>query len=122
MTFPSCWDGQLGDHDVAGVTADTAHFAYFDRRTDSCPAGFAHRVAELRETVWFRYTGDGSDVALSSDLAMARQGMPVAPGTTAHADFWNAWVQTGGVHGGMVGMVRDCINAPLKKQPGWCNP
>jgi hypothetical protein len=115
ITFPSCWDGQLSDHTVNGNTSDNSHYAYYlnSGKGDSCPDGFPIKTPELRETVWWDYQGSGSDVALVSDLMMADMGTPVVPGTTAHADFWNTWVQTGGTFGGLVGLVHDCINTKV---------
>lgn len=109
VEFPSCWDGLKNDHEAAGNTADFSgggdvvnHLAYTVK--GACPAGFPVKLAELRETVSWSYQGDGTDVYLSSDP-------PGGPyGYTMHADFWNTWIQTGGVFGGMAGMVRDCIN------------
>ncbi len=110
IDFPSCWDGRLNDHAAAGNTADFSgaggvvnHLAYAVK--SSCPPGFPVKLAELRQTVSWKYQGNGADVYLSSDPA----GGPY--GYTMHADFWNTWVQTGGRFNGMVGMVKDCINA-----------
>lgn len=112
IDFPSCWDGKLNDHAVAGNTADfsgshaiTQHLAYAKRST--CPAGFPHKLAELRVTVNWDYTGDGRDIMLSSDPINGPYGL------TMHADFWNTWVQTGGRFGGLVGMVKDCVNTKV---------
>jgi hypothetical protein len=52
-----------------------------------CPAGFPKKVVQLRETIQFAYTGDGTDVALSSDHPGD------LPGESMHADFWNTWMQ-----------------------------
>ena len=110
IDFPTCWDGKLNDHTVKGNTADFSgthkninqHLAYAKR--SNCPAGFPHKLTELRITVNWKYAGNGKDVMLSSDP-------PNGPyGLTMHADFWNTWVQTGGKHGGMVGMVKECVN------------
>jgi hypothetical protein len=109
VDFPTCWDGVLNDHGVAGNTADYSgsggvvnHLAY---ERDGCPAGFSRKLAELRVTVQWEYAGDGRDIYLSSDPV----GGPY--GYTMHADFWNTWVQTGGAFNGMVGMVKDCVNS-----------
>jgi len=117
---PTCWDGQYGQRGD-GNTSDNAHLRHVVGGT--CPAGFDHRIAELRMTVKW---GDGTaafwrqgSVALASDVMQRDMGNPVAAGQTLHGDFWNTWVQTGGAHGGMEGMVRSCIVSPSK--PGWCN-
>jgi hypothetical protein len=109
IDFPSCWDGKLNDHTVAGNTADfsgshaiTQHLAYASGST--CPVGFPNKLPELRVTVNWDYTGNGQDITLSSDPVNGPYGL------TMHADFWNTWVQTGGRYGGLVGMVKNCIN------------
>lgn len=117
LTFPSCWDGRLNSHKLSGDTSDTNHFRFYAKR-GGCPPGFSRRVPELRETVKWDYRGDGSNVALTSDLRQRAMGNPVASGQTLHGDYLNSWRQTGGVHGGLVGMVRSCINA---KPASWCN-
>lgn len=117
VDFPSCWDGKLAAHNVPGDTRDSAHYAFASKH--ACPAGFPIKMTELRETFKWDYQGDGSDVALSSDLVQRKAGNMVKPGQTLHADFWNTWVQTGGAHGGLVGMVRSCINAATPAS--WCN-
>lgn len=109
IDFPTCWDGVLNNHNVDGNTADYSgshpvvqHLAYVNG--NQCPAGFSHKLAELRVTVNWNYKGNGNDVYLSSDPVNGPYGL------TMHADFWNTWLQTGGRFGGMVGMVKDCIN------------
>lgn len=109
IDFPSCWDGNQNNHETAGNTADfsgthqiTQHLAYANG--SQCPQGFSHKLAELRVTVNWNYQGNGSNVYLSSDPQNGPYGL------TMHADFWNTWTQTGGHFGGMVGMVKDCIN------------
>lgn len=92
VSFPTCWDGQLNDHAVMGDTTDTEHVVYPVRK--SCPAGFPHKLPELRMTLKWNYQGDGRDVTLAS-------GSPY----TMHGDFWNTWVQTG-----LEQMVDQCIN------------
>lgn len=109
IDFPSCWDGKLNDHSITGNTADHSdsggvvnHLAYAEG--GKCPAAFPRKLAELRVTVNWKYTGNGKDIMLASDMP----GQPA--GRTLHADFWNTWVQTGGAFGGMVGMVQKCVN------------
>ena len=101
VTFPSCWDGVAPAHSDSDVgdTQDTAHYAFAKRGV--CPAGFPNKVIELRETIQYAYTGDGSDLTLSSDAMLGG-----AHGSSMHGDFWNAWVQTG-----LVKMVHDCITS-----------
>ncbi|HEX2234932.1 MAG TPA: DUF1996 domain-containing protein, partial [Actinomycetota bacterium] len=92
ISFPTCWDGQLNDHATMGDTTDTEHVVYPVRK--ACPAGFPHKLPELRMTLKWDYQGDGRDVTLAS-------GSPY----TMHGDFWNTWVQTG-----LEQMVDQCIN------------
>ena len=98
VNFPSCWNGTApghpGDPGLEGVvdteygdTRDNAYFTYPTNKT-ACPASHPIEVVQLRETVQYAYTGDGSDVALTSDH-------DVAPGSSYHVDFWNTWDQSG---------------------------
>lgn len=100
IAFPQCWDGVLPNHSPSdiGATDDNKHYAY--REGQTCPAGFPHKMIDLRETLQFQYTGAGNDVELSSD-AMAG----TTDGASLHADFWNAWDASG-----LQSMVRNCIN------------
>lgn len=122
VTFPSCWDGVLPNHSASdmGDTRDNAHYAFANRRTDTCPSTHPVKVTELRET--FKW-GDNTPgywrnkyPALTTDLMQRQMGNPVKAGQTAHADFWNTWEQkastpgTPTLHGGFDGMVQDCIN------------
>lgn len=118
VTFPSCWDGQLNDHNKTGDTTDSNHVRY-PVNANKCPVGFPYKMPELRETIKWDYQGDGSDVALTSDLMQRHMGNPVQSGQTLHADFWNTWVQTGGVHNGLTGMVDSCIK--VYNPANWCN-
>ncbi len=99
-------------------TRDDAHFRSVDE-SKQCPGRFTHKMVELRETIKWDYRGDGRDVALTSDLLQRAAGNPVESGQTLHADFWNTWVQTGGVHGGLEGMIQSCIRAA--NPAAWCN-
>lgn len=111
IDFPSCWNGVLPRHSSTqvGNTNDNALFAY---RLDSrnCPAGFPVKTVALRITIQFQYTGRGTDLMLSSDH-MAN----TTDGRSLHADFWNAWVQTG-----FQTMVRNCINPGLNRTAALC--
>ena len=106
----SCWDSvnprTLPTHDPAyvGDTRDNAHFAYPVAR--KCPAGFAIQVTALRETVQFNYVGDGSDVALSSDLEKGMTG-----GRSLHGDFWQSWqLHPDGRTSTLQDYVTKCVN------------
>jgi hypothetical protein len=108
IDFPSCWDGRLNSHTGDANTADHSgtpgavvnHFAYVVRK--ACPAGFTHRVPDLRMTISWDYRGDGKDVSLSS-------GHP----NTMHGNYWNTWVQSG-----LQEMIDRCINTTLRHPHG----
>lgn len=105
VNFPSCWTGTPPSHpgdpgntapnDQYGDTRDNnygvtgAHtsndFIYPTNKT-ACPASHPIEVVQLRETIAYDYTGDGTDVVLTSDGS-------AAPGSTMHVDFWNTWDQ-----------------------------
>lgn len=133
VNFPSCWNGVLpnhpGDPNMVGVTdneyGDTRDnnngvagtftsndFIYPTNKT-ACPASHPIEVTQLRETVQYAYTGDGTDVALSSDFD--HNGNLVSQrGSTFHADFWNTWQQAG-----FVQFVQDCIQTAAEAS---CDP
>lgn len=100
IDFPSCWDGVLPNHsaDEVGNTNDSAHYRYTKKHV--CPAGFTHGVTALRETIQFAYTGDGTDVGLTSDPMMG-----VTDGQSLHADFWNTWRQDE-----FTQFIKQCVN------------
>lgn len=108
INFPSCWDGVLPAHldDEVGDTRDSAHYTYPTNKL-ACPAEFPRELVQLRETIQFAYTGDGTDVELGSDMG-------AAPGSTFHADFWNTWDQAE-----LVRFVRDCIQTTTTRD---CTP
>ena len=99
VDFPSCWDGVLPKHSSSDVgnTTDNAHYAYPVK--NACPSAFPNRMVQLRETIQFQYTGNGTDVELSSDPMTGK-----TDGQSMHADFWNAWVQSG-----LQSMVAHCV-------------
>ena len=107
VNFPSCWNGNApghpGDPGLEGVTdseygdtRDNADWTYPTNKT-ACPASHPIEVVQLRETVQYVYTGDGTDVALSSD----HEGMS---GSSYQVDFWNTWNQAG-----LVEYVNRCV-------------
>jgi hypothetical protein len=130
VNFPSCWNGVMpnhpGDSGVQPGTGSEPHdLEYLDTRDNNygaagsgpwtsndfiypanktaCPASHPREVTQLRETVSFDYTGDGTDVALSSDFN--HDGVLVAPrGSTFHVDFWNTWDQTA-----FVSFINRCV-------------
>ena len=100
ISFPSCWDGVLPNHSAkdVGDTNDNAHYTYPVNK--QCPPAFPHKMVSLVETIQFEYTGDGTDVELSSD-----QMMGTSDGQSMHADFWNTWDQAA-----FEQVVRNCVN------------
>ncbi len=107
VKFPTCWDGQLNNHTVAGNTADfvgdpsstiTQHVAY--RVGNQCPVGFPVKIPELRYVSSWSYKGNGRNIQVSSGM-----GTGAGKGYTWHADFWNTWPEDS-----MQAMVSTCIN------------
>nr|MBA2427632.1 DUF1996 domain-containing protein [Actinomycetota bacterium] len=105
INFPTCWTGVLNDHNKRGNTADfhgaasrpvKNQLAYVTKA--GCPAGFPHKLPQLRLALQWDYRGNGRDLTLSSS---AHDGVPF----NMHADFWNTWVQSG-----LKDMVDRCIN------------
>lgn len=106
--FPSCWNGKAPNHRDAtdrGDTQDSANYAYPTKvkgqTLKQCPAGFPNKMVTLTETIQFAYVGNGSDVALSSDLMAGKK-----DGSTMHADFWNTWDKPG-----LDQFVRNCVTS-----------
>jgi len=106
INFPTCWTGVLNDHNKTGNTADY-HGAASNTAKDqlayvtsagNCPAGFGHKLPQLRLALQWDYQGSGRDLTLSSS---AHDGVPF----NMHSDFWNTWVQSG-----LDSMVDRCIN------------
>lgn len=111
VNFPSCWNGVLPKHSASDVgdTRDNAHYTYPTSKK-ACPAAFPIEMVQLRETIQYAYTGNGSDVALASDHG-ARNG------STFHVDFWNTWNQAG-----LEDMVSNCITNKAAYSAGRCDP
>lgn len=105
INFPSCWNGMPPSHPADpdnaafdyeyGDTRDndygqsgefTSNDFVYPTSKKACPPSHPIEVVQLRETIAYSYTGDGTDVALSSDHG-------AAPGSTMHVDFWNTWDQ-----------------------------
>lgn len=91
VNFPSCWNGKAPGHPQTaaldteyGDTRDNADFTYPTNKT-ACPATHPIEVVQLRETIQYVYTGNGTDVALTSDHHGAGRG------SSFHVDFWNTW-------------------------------
>jgi hypothetical protein len=105
IDLPNCYDGVPPNHlaEDVGDTSDNPHYAYSVKvnRVKTCPAGFPNQMVAVRETVQFAYVGDGTDVLLSSDVMASA----TVPGSTLHADFWNAWDQPF-----FEQWVHDCVN------------
>lgn len=106
VNFPSCWNGIAPNHPgdpgnnnpdtEYGDTRDNADFIYPTNKT-ACPASHPIEVTQLRETLQYEYTGDGTDVELTSDHG-------AQPGSTYHVDFWNTWNQAA-----FVDMIQRCV-------------
>ncbi|MEO7269997.1 MAG: DUF1996 domain-containing protein [Knoellia sp.] len=111
VNFPSCWNGVLPNHKPTDVgdTRDNANYTYPANKT-ACPAAFPIEMVQLRETIQYAYTGNGEDVALTSDHGMR-------PGTEMHVDFWNTWDQVG-----FDDIVRACITIPSAYTTARCDP
>jgi hypothetical protein len=101
INFPSCWNGNLPNHgsDEYGDTRDNADWTYPTNKT-ACPATHPIEVVQLRETIQYIYTGNGTDIALDSD-----EHSGTSDGRSMHADFWNTWDQEA-----LRQTVRNCIN------------
>lgn len=117
IDFPSCMQpGFVPNHpaDEVGNTNDNAHFAYVVKKGKAytCPPGFETPVTQLREDVQIDYTGDGSDVMLSSDPEHGTTG-----GRSAHGDFENSWQQDK-----FVQWVKDCVNVGGNYSAKVCQP
>lgn len=104
IDFPSCWNGRAPGHTTTevGNTSDNADWAYTtgSGTKKACPTTHPIRMVALRETIQFRYVGNGTDVELSSDPMRG-----TTDGRSAHADFWNTWQPQG-----LASMVRNCVN------------
>jgi Domain of unknown function (DUF1996) len=104
IDFPSCWNGKAPGHSNSeiGDTRDNADWAYTtgSGRTKACPSTHPIKMIALRETIQFKYVGNGTDVELSSDPMMGK-----TDGASAHGDFWNTWQPAA-----LASMVKNCIN------------
>ena len=104
IDFPSCWNGKAPDHHdgEVGNTADDVDWAYpvGSGKKIACPSTHPVKTISLREAIQFKYVGNGSDVALSSDAMAGTSG-----GRSAHGDFWNTWDQAG-----LESLVHNCIS------------
>jgi hypothetical protein len=112
IDFPSCWDGVLPNHrpEDVGNTSDNAHYAYPVR--GACPAGFPNKMVGLRETVQFKYVGNGTDIGLSSDEHAGK-----TDGMSLHADFWNTWMQPE-----FERFVKECVSGTVPYSVAKCDP
>jgi hypothetical protein len=104
IRFPDCSDGRIDSAD------HRSHMAYAVNQPDGpnlCPDTHAIPVATLTMEVKFKIGTSSGTVKLSSDP----QGAP--PGSTMHADFFNAWDQEK-----LTALVESCINAyPFTENP-----
>jgi hypothetical protein len=112
IDFPSCWDGVKPNHSASDVgdTRDNAHYAYPVR--GACPPGFPNKMVGLRETIQFQYTGNGTDVELSSDHHAGTD-----DGRSLHGDFWNSWMQPE-----FERYVKECVSGTVTYSVARCDP
>jgi hypothetical protein len=112
IDFPSCWDGVRPNHSASDVgdTRDNAHYAYPVR--GACPAAFPVKMVGLRETVQFKYVGNGTDVELSSDHHAG-----TTDGRSLHGDFWNTWMQPE-----FERYVKECVSGTVTYSVARCDP
>jgi hypothetical protein len=110
IRFPDCSDGRIDSDD------HRSHMAYAELQSDGtkqCPISHPNPVATLTMEVKFKIGTTSGTVKLSSDP----QGAP--PGSTMHADFFNAWDQEK-----LTALVESCINAypfsPENPKPAKC--
>jgi len=89
VKFPTCWDG-------GGLTRD--HVAY-TTRSGSCPAGFGHRIPQVR---MFLKTGILNP---RNPAGQIRISFSSGPHYSLHGDFFSAWDQAR-----MNALTRNCIN------------
>jgi hypothetical protein len=104
IRFPDCSDGRIDSED------HRSHMAYAVNQPDGtklCPDTHAIPGATLTMEVKFKIGTSSGTLKLSSDP----QGAP--PGSTMHADFFNAWDQEK-----LTALVESCINAyPFTENP-----
>lgn len=116
IRFPDC----LAEDSNGQVLIDSAdhrsHMAYAELQPDGtkqCPSTHPNPIAGLTIEVKFQIPTTSGTVKLSSDP----QGAP--PGSTMHADFFNAWDQEK-----LTALVESCINAypfsPENPKPAEC--
>lgn len=100
IDFQECYNGAPIVHPVneVGDTRDNGKFAYAVK--GKCPASHPIGVAQLRETIQYKFVGDPATVSLSSDVMAG-----VTNGSTAHGDFLNAWNEQG-----LADFIRTCVN------------
>jgi len=103
IRFPDC----LAEDETGQLLIDSAdhrsHMAYAVNQPDGtkqCPSTHPNPIATLTMEVKFNIGTTSGTVKLSSDP----QGAP--PGSTMHADFFNAWDQQK-----LTALVESCINA-----------
>jgi hypothetical protein len=97
IRFPDCSDGTIDSAD------HRSHMAYTVKQSDGtkvCPSTHPTPVPALSMEVRFNIPTTSGTVTLSSD----HQGDP--PGSTMHADFFNAWDQQK-----LAALVESCITA-----------
>ena len=103
IRFPDCLAEDSNGQLLTDSSDHRLHMAYAELQPDGtrlCPASHPNPVATLTMEVTFNIGITSGMVKLSSDP----QGAP--PGSTMHADFFNAWDQQK-----LTALVESCINA-----------
>ena len=115
IRFPDCLAEDANGQMLTDSTDHRSHMAYAVNQPDGtklCPDTHPNPVATLTMEVKFKIGTTSGTVKLSSDP----QGAP--PGSTMHADFFNAWDQQK-----LTTLVEDCINAypfTAEPKPAYC--
>jgi hypothetical protein len=110
IRFPDCLAEDSNGQMLTDSADHRSHMAYAVLQSDGtklCPDTHPNPVATLTMEVKFKIGTASGTVKLSSDP----QGAP--PGSTMHADFFNAWDQDK-----LTALVESCINAyPFTAEP-----
>jgi hypothetical protein len=127
VDFPNCYSGTLNSHAITGMTADysdlnsvTNRFTFAGgkkfARDAACPSTHPNRVPSLRLAIAW---GDNTAAYWRGRTVTSSHGG--ADFQNYHADFWNAWRQSAGTHGGLAGMVTTCINTAASSHHSGAN-
>lgn len=86
--FGNCWTGTL---DSADHRSHLTFGSYIDQSYPQCPASHPYLIPELTQGVAYTIEKGDGDVWFASDRMNA---MRMAPGSTFHADYMEAWDPT----------------------------